>query len=119
MKSMPTGLAADIAARVTTFATALKITRTDSAIFGFTSHNVDDVISGVTYKSDPGLDVTSVSASVGSGVGNLQLTTLDDGSVFARSDILGGVWRGAQWVLFRYNYTSLSDGIDILLHFLN
>ena len=58
MKTLPANLATHVASRATTLATALKITRTDATVFGFTTHDVDDIVSGVTYSANPGLDVT-------------------------------------------------------------
>ena len=115
MKSLPTALAAHIATRDTTLATALKITRTDGQVFGFTTHDLDDTVAGVTYSSNPGLDVTDIVLAADAAVGNLQLTTLHDGTTFTLADVLGGVWRNAAFVIFRYNWANPSNGIDILL----
>lgn len=115
MKTLPVGLAAHLATRSTTLSTALKITRTDGTIFGFTSHDIDDVVSGVTYSANPGLDVTNIVISANAAVGNLELTTLHDGMVFTTKDIFNGVWKNAAFTIFRYNYASISDGIDTLL----
>lgn len=115
MKSLPSALATHVATRETMLATALKITREDATVFAFTSHDVDDVVSGVTYLADPGVDVTDIVIQANAAVGNLELTTLHDGSVFTTADIFGGRWRNAAFVIFRYNWASLTDGIDTLL----
>lgn len=115
MKTLPSALATHVATRSTTLATALKITRTDGEIFGFTTHDVDDVVSGVTYSSNPGLETTDIVISANAAVGNLELKTLHDGTVFTTADVLGGVWRNAEFLIFRYNWASLGDGIDTLM----
>lgn len=115
MKSLPSPLAAHVATRETTLAHALKITRTDGQVFGFTSHDSDVVISGVTYSANPGLNVSDIVLSANLAVGNLELTTLHDGTVFTTAEVLGGVWRNAAFVIFRYNWASIADGIDTLL----
>ena len=115
MKTLPTNLAAHVATRETTLATALKITRTDATVFGFTSHDVSDTISGVVYSANPGLVVTDIMIAANAAVGNLELTTLHDGTVFTTADIFNGVWRNAAFIIFRYNWASLGDGIDTLL----
>lgn len=115
MKSLPSALATHVATRSTTLATALKITRTDAQVFGFTTHDVDDLISGVTYSANPGLDVSNIVIAANAAVGNLELTTLHDGTVFTTGAILNGVWRNAAFTIFRYNWASISDGIDTLL----
>lgn len=115
MKTLPTALATATALGTVKFATALRITRTDGAVYAFTSHDVDDIISGVTYRANPGLDATAIVTSANAAVDNLELTTLHDGTVFTTADILGGIWRNAAFTIFRYNWASLGDGIDTLL----
>src|SRR4029077_9284427 len=83
--------------------------------FGFTSHDIDDIVSGVTYRANPGLAVTGVEIAANADVGNLELTTIHDGTVFTTADILSGVWRNSAFILFRYNFAGLTDGIDTLL----
>lgn len=99
----------------TTFATGLKLVRQDSAVYGFTTHDVDDTIDGVVYNSDPGLEATSITIGSGGQVGNLELTTLHDGTLFTTIDLLGGIWRNAAFTIFRYNYANLTGGTNILL----
>jgi len=115
MKTLPSALAAHIATRNTTLATALKITRADGAVFAFTTHDIDDLVGGVTYLAKPGLAASDIVIAANAAVGNLQLSTLHDGSVFTTADILGGKWRNAAFTIFRYNWASISDGIDTLL----
>lgn len=115
MLTIPSGLSTHIDTQETTLAAALKITREDGEIFGFTSHDVDDVIppgspTGVTYSANPGLVISSIVIASGCQVGTLELTTIHDGTVFSTIDVLSGVWRNAAFELFRYNYESIADG---------
>jgi uncharacterized phage protein (TIGR02218 family) len=48
-------------------------------------------------------------------VDNLELTTIDDGTVFTQFDIQSGLWRKASFKLFRYNWANPSDGIETLM----
>jgi uncharacterized phage protein (TIGR02218 family) len=114
LKTLPALLQTHVSQQTTSLAYGLKITREDGEIHGFTSHESDDTISGVVYQSSPGVDVTSIVTTAGLQVGNLELTTLDDGEVFTTEDILGGRWRNAAFTLFRYNWESPSDGIETL-----
>jgi uncharacterized phage protein (TIGR02218 family) len=102
----------------TTVSYGLKITREDGEVFAFTSHDKDvdgtNFSESVTYDSTRGLDITSIKHTAGLAVGNLQLTTLHDGSLFTTSDVLGGLWRNADYILFRYNWQRPQDGRDIL-----
>jgi uncharacterized phage protein (TIGR02218 family) len=116
VKTIPSGLASDIAQQVTSIATAILITRQDSSVFAFTSASMDSApISGVTYKAFPGLIVSDIVISADAAVGNLELTTLDDGTVFTTADILNGVWRNAAFTIFRYNYNNQGNGIVNIL----
>ena len=114
MKSLPAALAAHIATRETTLATALKITREDGEVFAFTTHDIDDLVNGVTYRANPGLDVSDIMTAANAAVGNLDLKTLHDGTIFTTGDVLGGRWRNAAYTIFRYNWADLSGGIDTL-----
>jgi uncharacterized phage protein (TIGR02218 family) len=115
MKTLSANLTAHIAQKTTTMAEGLLITRLDGQQFAFTSHDRDIVAGGITYKAEPGLIVSGVTISAGLAVGNLQLTTLHDGTVFKTADILDGVWRNASFTLFRANWANVSDGSDTLI----
>jgi uncharacterized phage protein (TIGR02218 family) len=115
MKTLPGALATHVAQPTTTLAHALRITRTDGQVFGFTSADTDVTISSVLYESAPGLVVSSIATSAGLNVDNLELSTLDDGTVFNRTEVLAGLWNNAAFSLFRYNWASPSDGIDTLM----
>ena len=115
MKTIPAALAAHMAQPSTTLAHGLRITRADGQVFGFTSADRDATISGVVYRASPGLDVSSIVIDAGLSVGNLELSTLDDGTVFSRAEVLAGLWGNAAFVIFRYNWASPADGVDTLM----
>ena len=115
MKTIPAGLLAHYALGTTTLATAIRITREDGEVFAFTTHDEDDEIDGVDYLCDPGFVANAISITAGCDVGNTEITTLHDGSVFTTADILGDRWRNAAFLIFRYNYKNIADGIDELL----
>lgn len=94
----------------TTLAEGFKVTRPDGEIYAFTSHDISDEIDGVLYDAFPGLDLSSIVNSVGTLVGTLELTTLNDGVVFSNADIFNKLWQNSEFELFRYNYSSISDG---------
>ena len=113
MKTLPTALAAHYASGTTTLADLLKITRKDGQVFAFTSASTDVTISGQLYTSAQGLDISSLEVTAGLAVDNLELTTLDDGSIFSRVEVLAGVWRNADFTISRYNWASPSDGVEV------
>ena len=113
MKTLPTALAAHYASGTTTLADLLKITRKDGQVFAFTSASTDVTISGQLYTSAQGLDISSLEVTAGLAVDNLELTTLDDGTIFSRVEVLAGVWRNADFIISRYNWANPTDGVEV------
>jgi len=113
VKTLPTALAAHYASGTTTLADLLKITRKDGQVFAFTSASTDVTISGQLYTSAQGLDISSLEVTAGLAVDNLELTTLDDGTIFSRVDVLAGVWRNSDFIISRYNWANPADGIEV------
>jgi uncharacterized phage protein (TIGR02218 family) len=107
-------MALDYTANPTYFAHALRLERHDGQVFGFTEHDMPAAMD-VVYTEDQGLTATSIMKTAGTDVGTLEITTLNDGSLFTLQDILGQVWRNAEFLIFRYNWANLGDGIDPLL----
>lgn len=114
MRTIPAPLLAHYAQPTTTLAWALKITRRDAQVFGWTGHDRDVVLDSVTYLSGPGLDVSSLVSSAGFAVDNAEITLLPDDAVITRADILAGRWDNAAFQLVRYNWATPSDGVDIV-----
>lgn len=115
MRTVGASLLAHQQSGATTLAWGLKVTRADATVYGFTSHQRDVTISGVTYLAGPGLDVASLVSSAGFAVDNTELTMLADDAVITRADILAGRWNYAAFELFQFNYADLTQGRDILL----
>jgi uncharacterized phage protein (TIGR02218 family) len=76
---------------------------------------VSATIDGVLYDSAPGIDASNLVISSGLDVGNIELSTVDDGSVFTAEEFLAGSWNNAEFEIFRYDYLLPSAGKDILL----
>jgi uncharacterized phage protein (TIGR02218 family) len=114
MKTLPTALAEHYASGSTTVATALRIERKDGSVFAFTSGSDDAVIDGETYISGPGLDLSGMACSAGFAVDNLELTVFPDPVVLTRDSFLAGLWQGARFLLFEYNWADISMGRNVL-----
>ena len=113
-KAIPSALLAHYRSGDATLAHGLKITRRDGAVFAFTSHHRRATIGGVVYSAAQGLDVSGIVTSLELEVGNLELQTLNDGSLFTDAEIFGGAWQGAAFLLLRYNWDAPQDGADPL-----
>lgn len=115
MKTIPSGLATHYAGKTTSIVYFLLITRTDGQVFGFTSHDEDITIAAQTYLSSPGVEVTNIVNTAGFAVDNLELTTLDDDTIFSRSDVLSGRWRNAKFLISKGNWVTPTNGLESVL----
>lgn len=114
MKTLTPELAAHYASGSTTVATALHIERKDGQVYAFTSGDQDAEIDGDTYLSAPGLDISSLSSQAGFSVDNLELTVFPDEELLTRDSFVAGLWQGARFLLFEYNWADISMGRNVL-----
>lgn len=114
MKVIASGLLSNYQSDSPTVAWAIKITRTDDAVYGWTSADMDATIDAVLYKSAPGLSVASFVSSAGLAVDNSELTVLADDTIITRADILAGRWNNAAYLLFKYDWTDAAAGEEVI-----
>lgn len=112
MKSLTSNMNDQYASGTTTLACALLVTRADGERFAFTEHDENVTIEGVEYLADPGLSISEIVISADLNVGNLELRTLNDGIMFTPGDVLGGVWRNAAFMIFRYDWATPPASLD-------
>lgn len=115
MKSVTNALAAHYASGTTSLGYLLRLARPDGQTYGFTSAVDAVAIDGVLYSNAQGLDVSSLALNASLSVDNLEMTTLDDGSLFQQNEVFGGVWRGTRFTIGRYNFMAPGDGVEILM----
>lgn len=113
-KVVPAGLLSNYQSDSPTVAWAIKITRTDDEVYGWTSADMDATIDAVIYESAPGLSVASFASSAGLAVDNSELTVLADDTIITRADILAGRWNNAAYLLFKYDWTDVSAGEEVI-----
>jgi uncharacterized phage protein (TIGR02218 family) len=118
VKVIPVALATKRAARSTTEAAAILIERQDGQTFGFTSSDRPLVLDGVTYSEAHGIVASALEAQSSWTPANMEVTTLDDGTIFDRDDVIAGKWRGAEFTLFRYDFktkpATMAD-VDVMI----
>ena len=112
---IPTALAANLTSATPTPAYALRITRTDGQVFGFTSSSRSCDIDGVHYDAGQGLDISSIVTASSLEADNLELTTLDDGSLFTHAQVIGGIWQNARFLILQYDWANPSGGVRPVL----
>lgn len=117
MMSIPAALQAHYESGGTSVAAAIVIQRQDGLLYGFTSHDqpFDLDISlfaefdpgsptTITFDSAQGFDASALRSTAGLNVDNLELRTLDDGSLFDYYELLAGLWDDAKFRIFRYRH---------------
>lgn len=110
MKTASAGLIAHLEESCTTLAWCWKVTRTDAQVFGFTTHDRDLAIGGVTYSAATGFLASAAQARTGASVDNMDVTGMIDSTVIAEADLLAGVWDNAGFQVHIVNWADLSQG---------
>ena len=110
MKNISTNLKTHISGEVTTLATCWKIIRKDGVIMGFTSHDKNLIISGLTYLAETGISPTAVQSTAGFAVDNLEVDGMLSSSAISEIHINAGLYDFAELEIFMVNYADLSAG---------
>ena len=110
-RSTPVGLLAS-----PTRCTAVLITRTDGTKFGLTDSQWPFEYGGVLYQTAQGADASNVHQETGTGVGDLEVSTLlDDALNYVKAaDVRGTRYNNSFWLLFLIDYMDPGNGIMIL-----
>jgi uncharacterized phage protein (TIGR02218 family) len=113
MKACSSGLNTHIQGGQTTLATLFKVTRRDGTVLGFTDHDVDLVLSGVTYLSTSSYNRFNLNEGSDASAKTTELVGAID-SVITRDDLERRLYDYATIQLLICNWESLSDGSMIL-----
>ena len=114
MKGASAGLITHLGQEVTTLAWLWKVTRTDSAVYGFTTHDCDLIIDGVTYSAESGFLASAAQSKIGGSVDNLDIQGAITSDVITAADILAGIWDRARVVVSVCNWADLTQGTMIV-----
>lgn len=110
MKTLSNGLAQHIAGEVTTLAHCWKVKRKDGLTLGFTDHDCDIIIDGLTYTAASGMTPSAVSAHISLKVDELDIAGMLSSDVIKQTDILDGLYDYAEMSFFLVNYQDVSQG---------
>lgn len=115
MKTLSPGLQSHIAIGGLKLAWGMKVERSDGNITGWTSHDRAKTVtvdgSPMTLLPTNALDISSIVREIGMGVPTLEVTVLEFDEVMTRADLLDGVWDGAEFFIFQFNWANTSDGL--------
>ena len=81
---------------MTTHATATKIIRRDTTVEGYTDHDVDLVIGGVTYRASAGYTSGAIERTSDLSAGTSEIVGIIDNVNLSESDLRAGVYDGAR-----------------------
>ena len=110
MKSISTALQAHLAGELTTLAYLVKITRLDGTIKGFTAHDQNIVIGGVTYLADGALTPSALQTSSGLNTDNMDVTGILCSADIADADIESGLYDHARIDVYACNWADMTQG---------
>lgn len=111
MRTISTALTNHLAGEVLTVATLWKIVRTDGQVFGFTDHDQDLTVGGVTYASTGGHTSSAIVWSDDLSISNQEVTAVFDSSAIDAQDVAAGLWDYAAVTLYLVNYADVSMGV--------
>lgn len=110
MKTISVALKAHYAQQYGTIATCWKCTLQNGTIKGFTDHDRDLAIDGVTYLAESGYTASSVETTDALNVDNLEVAGMLVSPAITEADLRAGLWDFAAVEIFRVNWADLSQG---------
>ncbi len=110
MKSVGASLQTHIASGSTTLCTLVKVTRIDAAVMGFTDHDQDLVVGGVTYESAVGYSRSAASQKADLSVDNMQVVGVIDSDGIIDTDVRAGLYDYASLEVYLVNWADTSMG---------
>lgn len=90
---------------LTSVALCWRIDRRDGIAMGFTAHDRDLVIEGLTYRAAPGMLPSAISVSDGFDVDTLDVSGALTSDTITEADLAAGRWDGARVRLFAIDWT--------------
>jgi uncharacterized phage protein (TIGR02218 family) len=110
MKSASPALAAHLAGEVTTLATCWRLERTDGWVRGFTDHDRELVVDGLTYVASTGFLPSAIKTASDLSVDNLDVDGFLDDAALRAEDLIAGLFDGARIEVFIVNWADLGQG---------
>ena len=108
MRAIPSELAARIESGAATLCHVWLLTRGDGTVMGFTDHDRDLVVAGVTCRAGSGWTAGAMEAAVGPQAGSAAASGGLDDDGLSEADITAGLYDGAEVELWRVDWTTPS-----------
>lgn len=110
MKPISTALQSHLDGELTTLAYLVKITRTDGVVKGFTTHDQNISIGGVTFKADGAMTSSALQTSSTLAADNMEITGILNSDEVADADIAAGLYDHARVDVSVCNWADTSQG---------
>jgi uncharacterized phage protein (TIGR02218 family) len=111
MKTLPDGLQSHLDGGATTLAWCWKLTRTDAVVQGFTDHDRDVTVDGVTYAAATGFTASQMQSSLEFAVDNLEVSGALRSDALNEDDLAAGLYDGATIEIYRVNWATPSQSV--------
>ena len=110
MLTLDSSIGSHVEGPTTNLVTCWKVTLDDGTVIGFTDHNTNLSVAGVTYRAAGGYNASSIVQTCGFAVDNHQIESVIDGDNITREDVVGGRWDGAVIERFQVNFRNTAGG---------
>lgn len=106
---MPDFLAQPLA----TIALCWRLERRDGVALGFTSHDRDLVVGGLSYRAAPGMLPSAVTLSDGFDAHAMDVSGVLSGAAISEVDLAAGRWDGARLALFAIDWSAPGEAVPL------
>ena len=98
---------------VTTLAFCWRLDRRDGVTLGFTSHDRDLMIGGITYRAAPGMLPSAIHRSAGFDADNMDVRGALADDAISEADLSAGRWDGAALRLFAVDWAAPDESVSL------
>src|SRR5579885_2741492 len=111
MRQIPADLAASLTRDVTTFCHCWRLTRRDGIVQGFTDHDSDIALAGVTFAAASGFDASDTQANLGLATGGGEVSGALSSDMLSEDDLANGVWDAASVEIWLVNWSAPDERV--------
>jgi hypothetical protein len=109
VRTIDGGLAAHLAAGVTTLCRCWHLTRGDGVVQGFTDHDRALAFDGVTYEPAGGFDASEDTSATGFAIGGMEVLGALASERLSADDLAAGLYDGAAVRVYLVNWTTPAE----------
>jgi uncharacterized phage protein (TIGR02218 family) len=109
VRTIDSGLAAHLAAGVTTLCRCWHLTRGDGVVQGFTDHDRAVVFDGVTYEPAGGFDASEDTSATGFAIGGMEVLGALASDRLSADDLAAGLYDGAAVRVYLVNWMAPAE----------